>query len=644
MGLIIDNNNMYEKFKNLLNKKCFVDKSNIINLFNKLICVDGSNNICITKPRRFGKTSIAALLVTYYSKGINSQDIFDNLKVSRGIDFQELFDNKINEEKNNGKKITKEYEKEIKEKVEEEIREEKDQYKKFQGKYHTLYFDFSCNVESYKTLKEYLNTFNSNLKQDIEDLFPNSEILKYYNENICTNLERVYNETGEKFIIIIDEWDYIISNRLFTYEERDKYISFLKDLIKDREYVAFVYMTGILPIAKELSQSTLNCFTEYCMLNDEKYFKYFGFTEQEVRDLCDNDERKYKNLENWYNGYKVYNGEKIFNTWSVTHALDENKIKNFWTDTGRFDELIHIINFNIDGIKDEILDLIKGKEISIKLKKYGALDLQNKSEENKPNNDEMNEKGSAKNKPNNDVMKKALYSKMVTFGFLTYYDGKISIPNNELKEKFIDTLGERSDMRHFYELIKNSNKMLERTLEKDVKAMCELFEEAHLKKILPRDKMDHGNLKRVIDFAYFNAPATYDVYEEESKGKGTIDFLFCPKDQTETLFILELKLNMTAKQALKQIYEKKYYHNLKREGYSGHYLLIGLNLNTEEKIYSCEMDECDCNLDFISKYSYIPSKSEKRSKNDLESDGIFKRLRSDDIFKRLRSDSKNNTK
>ena len=123
--------------------------------------------------------------------------------------------------------------------------------------------------------------------------------------------KKLYNETKEKFVIIIDEWDYIISNKLYTDEERDEYIAFLKDLIKDKSYVAFTYMTGILPIAKELNQSTINCFDEYTMLNDEEYYKYFGFTEQEVRELCNNKEKKYKTLENWYNGYKAFNGDKI---------------------------------------------------------------------------------------------------------------------------------------------------------------------------------------------------------------------------------------------------------------------------------------------------------------------------------------------
>ncbi|ORX76571.1 hypothetical protein BCR32DRAFT_303752 [Anaeromyces robustus] len=406
MGFIIDSRDMHFKFLSILNqvynyeledkivrKKLFADKSNIINDFNELINKDNEKNVCITKPRRFGKTSIGAMLVTYYSKGIDSKEIFDQLKVSQGKSSNEEL-NKL----------------------------ERKQYVEFQNKYHTIYFDFSKDVDGHYTLDEYLASINQDLKNDIKKLYPNSEILKNYNDKIFKNLQSLSSELIEQFVLIIDEWDYIITNKKFSYDERNRYISFLKDLIKDKSYNAFTYMTGITPIAKELSQSSINCFNEYSMLNDDMYYQYFGFTEQEVRDFCkDNKSITYEKLEDWYNGYKGPNGEKIFNTWSVCQALSKNKICNYWNNSGRFDELINIINFNINGIKDEILELIRDKKLSQKVHIYGAEDQQKESERNE--------------KKSEDKMKKELYSKMVTFGYLSYYNGKISIPNKELLEK-----------------------------------------------------------------------------------------------------------------------------------------------------------------------------------------------------------------
>ncbi|ORX64841.1 hypothetical protein BCR32DRAFT_286817 [Anaeromyces robustus] len=423
MGVIIDSEDMYKKFKDLLNQEFFVDKSNIINDFNKLIGKDGSNNVCITKPRRFGKTSIAAMLTTYYSVGIDSQEIFDKLKVSKGKSSDET-----------------------KKKKEIEL------YRKFQGKYHTLYFDFSSELYKYNSLNALLDSINDILKDDIKYIYPNINVLNNAkNDNLIYNLRILHRKTKDFIIIIIiiDEWDSVIFSNRFTPDDKVKYIRFLKSLIKDKSYSAFVFMTGIMPIEK----SILNCFVEYSMLNDEEYYQYFGFTEQEVRDLCEknkkinkNNKIEYKDLENWYNGYKAYNGEKIFNPWSVYHALDNDRIDNYWNGTGGFDELVNIINFNILGVKDEILELIKGNKIEIEIEGFGTENILNRL----TNKEETNEKANEKK------LKAELYSKMVTFGFLTYYDGKISIPNKELEENFIEVLKSNKDMKYYYDIINNS--------------------------------------------------------------------------------------------------------------------------------------------------------------------------------------------
>ena len=172
--------------------------------------------------------------------------------------------------------------------------------------------------------------------------------------------------------------------------------------------------------------------------------------------------------------------------------------------------------------------------------------------------------------------------------------------------------------------------MLESTFKKNAKEMCKILENAYLKKTKSGDKMDHSNLKHVIDFLYFKAKETYNVDDEGvGRGKGDLDFIFYPKDKMKPLIIMELKLNSTAKNALEQIYDNEYYSGLKEEGYKGTYLFIGLNLNPKQKLYSCIINECDCDINLISEDKHIPPKSEKRNKNDIESDVIAKRLRSD---------------
>jgi len=248
------------------------------------------------------------------------------------------------------------------------------------------------------------------------------------------------------------------------------------------------------------------------MLNDNQYYEYFGFTEDEVNELCEkNKNLSFENLKSWYNGYKSYNGEKIYNTWSVIQALNSNIIENYWSQTGSFNELKKMNNYDIVGVKEDILELINGNEIEIKLENYGVEDIRKESEEK-------------------EHVKEILYSKMVTFGYLTYYNGKISIPNKELKEEFIKALNDKeSDMQYFYNMIKNSDEMLEVTLHKNVKRMCEILDISPMEKIIPGDKLDHENLKRFIDYSYFNARTKYNIEEESPCGHGRADIIFLPK-------------------------------------------------------------------------------------------------------------------
>jgi len=347
------------------------------------------------------------------------------------------------------------------------------------------------------------------------------------------------------------------------------------------------------------------------MLNDKKYYKYFGFTEEEVNELCSKNKKlTFEDLESWYNGYKSSNGKKIYNTWSVIHALNKNNIENYWSLTGSFKVVKRMINYDIVGVKEEILELINGNEIEIKLENYGVEDIRKESEEK-------------------EHVKEILYSKIVTFGYLTYYNGKISIPNKELKEEFIKALNDKeSDLQYFYNMIKNSDEMLEVTLHKNVKRMCEILDKSPMEKIILEDKIDHAHLKRFIDYSYFNARTKYDIVEEYPNDNGTTDIIFLPKEKNKVngkIIIIELKVNSTAKEAIKHIHQKKYYNGLKEKGYYGNILLIGINYDLKKVEYSCVIEEYNNNMKLL---STTESEAERKRSNELEINGENKRLRS----------------
>ena len=114
----------------------------------------------------------------------------------------------------------------------------------------------------------------------------------------------------------------------------------MKSLLKDKAYVKFVYMTGVLPIAKYSSGSELNMFDEYNFMNDNVFDGFFGFQEEEVKKLCMQHQTvSYEELKQWYDGYRTSTGKSLFNPRSASMALMRGVCLNYWTQTGPVNEI-----------------------------------------------------------------------------------------------------------------------------------------------------------------------------------------------------------------------------------------------------------------------------------------------------------------
>ena len=282
----INTNKPLENYTRLVNTENFVDKSMIIEKTNKLINTT-NNYLCITRPRRFGKSSVIDMLGAYYSKSFDSSFIFDNLKIS-----------------------------------------EVHSYKNNLNKYNVVNISFNEITDNMKTYEEYINNIVNEIKKEIISKFNIEDV----NEN--DSLKRVFQKSNQKFIFLLDEWDYIFSNNLFE-ENQNNFLEFLRNLLKDQPYVLFCYMTGVLPIKKYSSGSALNMFDEHTFLKDRQFGEFFGFTEKEVINLVDkNSEIKFEDLESWYNGYLTAKGIKIYNPRSVVKALQNDYCESYWTNTG----------------------------------------------------------------------------------------------------------------------------------------------------------------------------------------------------------------------------------------------------------------------------------------------------------------------
>lgn len=317
MTVYLNTDKPLENYKELFNEEYFVDKSSIIELLNERIKTT-SKYVCITRPRRFGKSSVAHMLGAYYSKDINSEDIFDKLKIS-----------KINS------------------------------YKENLNKYNVISISFNEITDNIKTYEEYIDNIVIELKKEI------IESLDLRDLNANDSLKRILEKSQQKYIFIFDEWDYIFNNNLFV-ENQNDFLEFLRNILKDQPYVALCYMTGVLPIKKYSSGSALNMFDEFTFLKDRTFGKYFGFTEEEVIKLCEKkDEIEFEELESWYNGYLTAKGIKIYNPRSVVKALQNDYCESYWTNTGAMDEVAEYLKYNTLEIRDDVIEMVSGEEIDI---------------------------------------------------------------------------------------------------------------------------------------------------------------------------------------------------------------------------------------------------------------------------------------
>lgn len=237
MAIYLNTTRPFENFKELFSEKYFVDKSEIISLLNKKISTK-SKYLCVTRPRRFGKSSVVDMLGAYYGKAVDAKEIFDNLKVSKA-----------------------------------------DSYEENLNRYNVITISFNEICDNMQTYQDYINNIIIELKREIIQLVNNDNL------NEADILKRILQKSEKKFIFIFDEWDYIFCNNLFT-ENQNDFLEFLRNLLKDQNYVALCYMTGVLPIKKYSSGSALNMFDEYTFLRDRSFGEFFGFTEEEVKELC----------------------------------------------------------------------------------------------------------------------------------------------------------------------------------------------------------------------------------------------------------------------------------------------------------------------------------------------------------------------
>lgn len=538
MGTYLNSITPYTLYKSESLSPYFVDKTLMLRELFPYVSA-GNRHICITRPRRFGKTIMANMISSFFQKASDSSDVFDSLTISQV-----------------------------------------DDYRRYKNQYNVIRIDFSKMPRNCDSYTQYIERIEALLIEDVKEAFPQVKINEA--DAVGDILESVFVQCGEKFIFVLDEWDFIFHRDFINEIDKEKYVAFLSNLLKDRPYVVLSYMTGILPIAKYSSGSELNMFAEFTMVNSPMFGEYFGFTDDEVDDLyrryiveCDRQHKEKsvtrKGLRDWYNGYYTKSGERVYNPRSVVFALQFNNLTNYWTISGPYDEIYYYIRNNISDVRDDLALMISGESVTAKIQEYAATSM------NLSTRDEI-------------------YSAMVVYGFLSYLNGKVCIPNRELMEKFDELLVKNESLGYVYRLAKESEKMLKATLAGDTLTMERILEFAHNTEVPLLSYNHETELSAIVNLVYLAARDSYRVEREDKAGTGYVDFIFYPYDTTADCIILELKVDHTPDEAIAQIIDKKYALKFmpKLAGqkiYTGRILAVGIGYWKESKKHSCKVEE-----------------------------------------------------
>lgn len=534
MGRYLNSPMAYTVCEKIFRNPYFVDKSKGME---EILTVGTNYNqyLCITRPRRFGKTVMANMLAAYLSVGLDGKRLFGSLEISRSP-------------------LCAQY----------------------RNQCQTIYISFNEMPRRCSSYDHYITWIEAQLITDLKKEY--SQIPIDADHAVWDIFTDIFLETGRQFVFILDEWDYIFHQGFVSDRDKVSYLSFLRNLLKDKPYVLLAYMTGILPIAKYSSGSELNMFWEYTMINEERFNGSFGFTEQEVDDLY----KRYlaqtpsprltrESLREWYDGYHTFGGERVYNPRSVVAALSNNNLGNYWTSSGPYDEIYYYVRENVADVRNDLAFMVSGEAVPCRIQEYAATSMRLETREE-------------------------IFSAMVVYGFLSYDGGKLSIPNKELMRQFESMLQKEQSLGYVYRLARESDRMVRATLAGDTQTMAEILEYAHNTETPLLSYNNEAELSAIVNLVYLAARDDYRVEREDKAGIGYVDFIFYPqRDKSMDCIILELKVDSSPKEAIEQIRDRNYMLKFQGKmgeasGYTGRILLVGIGYYKKDKTHRCAVE------------------------------------------------------
>ena len=507
--------NNFNEDKQLIN---FVDKSMLIATLNKKLntrdCL-----ICASRPRRFGKTMAANMIAAYYSKGCDSHEVFSDLKISKDASFEENI-----------------------------------------NKYNVIKIDMNGIITRKGDLSvpQYINKV---VVAELRKEFPQIELTNSL--SLADALLNIYAETGEKFIFIIDEYDVMVRDENYTSELKD-YIYLLILLFKSDDVniaIALAYLTGIMPIIRDKSQSGLNNFKEYTMLDAEDMAPFMGFTVDEVKSLADKNNMDFEEIKRWYDGYNL-NGVELYSPISIITAIEKKRCSDYWTHTGSYEAVSDYIELNLNGIKDDVIKMMAGENIEVDVSGFN-------------------------NNLKSFKIKEDVFTYLIHLGYLAYdvYSKTCRIPNTEIKSEWGWIIGLSKKYKKVGEITNLSKKLLEATYNLEGEAVAKSLEKSHELLTSNLSYNNEQSMQSAIMLSYFYAYDYYTILPEVTTGKGYADIVMVPFVPNIPALVIELKKDKVVGGAIEQIKKKDYPSRLR--GYVGNTLLVGISYDSKTKKHTC---------------------------------------------------------
>ena len=525
MGVFVNPDN--SAFQVALNSEIYVDKSGLIQYTNKVLnTLQGY--ICNSRPRRFGKSITANMLTAYYSKGCDSEAMFAGLEISKSADF-----------------------------------------KKHLNKYDVIHIDIQWCIEPAGGVENVVSFISEKTISELDTYYPN--ILAEKTISLPDALSQINTAVGKKFIIIIDEWDVLIRDESANAKVQKDYINFLRGMFKGTEptkYIQLAYLTGILPIRKEKTQSALNNFDEFTMLSASRFAPYMGFTEVEVKKLTEKYHQNFSEVKSWYDGY-LLKDTQVYNPRAIVSAMLHGDFKNYWAETASSDAIVPLISMNYDGLQFAIIKIISGAEVKVDTAVFT-------------------------NDPSSIASKDDVLTYMIHLGYLGYNQNRKTafVPNEEIRQELTMAV----ESKRWNEMIsfqQESERLLDATLDMDGAAVAAQIEKIHHEYTSVIQYHNENSLSSVLTIAYLSAMQYYfKSIRELPTGRGFADFVFVPKPEYRNDYpalIVELKWNQNARTALQQIREKNYPASIL--DYTGEILLVGINYDRDSKQHQCLIEK-----------------------------------------------------